>query len=351
MKKSIILVIFIAGIAAGNLMAMNYYQLPEDVKAYSVLFKQSDDDNERLPLSSQNYLALIEASIEKNPDNNDRVINLHYSNALSREQLSKMIHDLEMGLNFFIPQVYRQYAPKFQHETMKFSKYEGDSDFWYASPDKSASEILALDEDKRRTNATKYLLKLKAVDDPISWDKKGLEYFLAIYFTTLHAAETLKVPEIHENKAHSLAHMFLRSVTKDTLQHSWLKDMDVLKLVDKWLGSLTEKSNTVVLKYMNHKETTPGRNNQLPAETVKQAVYLQALALAPDDVKEQALRVPEICNALAEYKRLGNRSQINKAYPAIQKIQKEVHEEKLKIKKETEEAFLQTIKDRDKWSL
>ncbi len=80
------------------------------------------------------------------------------------------------------------------------------------------------------------------------------------------------------------------------------------------------------------------RNNQLPIETVTQAVYLQVLQEAPDKVKRQALYTPEIRAALGEYNNAENLAKIHQAYPLLQKIQVEA------VK-----AYMQQIKERDHW--
>lgn len=323
MKKVMYLALLVVIMPLGDLKAMDYDQLSAWQKERAVKIKRSAEDK-GLALYLPSGIDLIKKSIPECKE-----VILPNAEGLSEKQLLMVVSDLESSLEHSVPDCYKTGTGKItQWGYAGYHKYDNQY--------KSSDEILALSEEDRRKAAEEGLLKLNREVIPLNsaYNRKTA---LPVYITVLNAAEesALCVPEIHEVGAHRLADTFLKGTDSDTLG-IWLKN-DQVKQVDGLLGSLTKKSHDVVVKYMNHPKME--RNNQLPVETVKQAVYLQVLQEAPDTVKQQALYTPEIRAALGEYKNAENLVKINQAYPLLQKIQAEA------VK-----AYMQQIKERDHWS-
>lgn len=308
--------------AVGQLKAMDYDLFSDCQEQWAVNVKRFEGDK-GYALYVPSCIDLIEQSIPES-----RQIMLSNAEGLSDEQLSMVVRDLGDSLRYYVPECHRT-------GTGEITKWHFAGYHEYDDQYKSSQEILALSEQERRKAAEEKLLTSNYSVIELS-DKYDVQTMLPVYLAAFNAAEsTLCVPEIHEENAHRLADVFLKGTDKNTLK-IWLRN-DQIKQVDRCLSSLTKKSHDLVLKYMNHPKMQ--RNNDLPAETVKQAAYLQVLHLAPNDVKQKALCIPEIRNALAQYTKAENLDKINKVYPRLQEI-----------KEEAEQAFIQQIKERDKWS-
>jgi hypothetical protein len=308
--------------AVGQLGAMCYDQLSDYQQQSAVNLKRSEDDR-GLALCLPSGIDLIKGLIPENKE-----VTLPNAKGLSDRQLLLVVSDFKNLLEHCVPDSYRTGTGKITQ--WGFAGYH-QYDYQY----KSSQEILALSEEERRNAAEEKLLKLKHNNVMTLSDQYNVQTVLPVYLTVFNAVESLLyVPEIYEKNAHRLAELFLKGIDKNTLK-IWLKN-DQIKQVDCCLSLLTQKSHDLVLKYMNHPEMK--RNNSLPADTVKQAVYLQVLHQASDETKQEALYTPEIRNALTQYTKSESLDKINQAYPFIQKI-----------KEEAEQAWMQQIKERDKF--
>lgn len=324
MKKMIYASLLMGIMAAGYLKAMDYEDLGEDQQKWAVNIKRSEGDN-GYALYAPSGIDLIEKSIPES-----RQLTLSNAEGLSDKQLQTLVLDLRNSLEFYLPDCYKT-------GTGQITEWHFGGFHEYDDHYKSSQEILALSEQERRKAAEEKSLTSNYIALWLN-EKYDVQTMLPVYLAALSAAEsTLCVPEIHEENAERLADVFLRGTDKNTLK-IWLRD-DLIKQVDRCLSSLTKESHDLVLKYMNNPRMRTKRNNALPAETVKQAAYLQVLQLASDKTQRQALWIPEIRNALAQYKNAANLDAINKEYPLLEEIQKEA-----------EQAFMQQIQERDKWS-
>lgn len=330
MKKKIYIAILIGVSFVRQAWPMDYVcryaNLGNDQQKNAIIIKQSNDDDRDLAAwgVSDEMLAFIAPFNSGNQTSNKRrEIVLSESQWLSAELMEPFIiryRALLMSISACYPKKSRVHSKK------------------------DGSEILGYSEIKRRNAAERSLqfpkvtvgLQLIGGSKPVMLEgsckkqSKDLLVHIAV-LNEVGKGNALYVPEMQEFQGYAVADLFFKSIRQGTLA-TWLTNENAwLKAIDGAFDHLTKESNNIVLKYMNcaalECNSSPLENmkvnNDLPADTVKQAVYLRALFFSSKQTQKKALQAEEIRRALRWYRNYKDRNQIEAVFPALKETDQE----------------------------